>query len=655
MVLFWLVFWSLLPGASPDACAYSDSSSSSQSVSPLLDSLRCYNDYESRVFCEWRKQRNQALQLWFLTEEGRKPCLPDGRDDGCSFEIPSLGIGITYSVFFNSVCSSHLETSLNLHHHLKALPPVNLSSHDAGGGARRLRWDSPYPSSSSLDANITYQLGYRTPDDDDDGDSWTIKDVRNSSVTLEGNLLLPGSRYEARVRARVNVGQWSDWSPLVAWRTEHDDWRPPALRCVLRGEKEVMCSWEVRAALARFLTYQLDCQRQHDAPCCENLAVSSESDGATLRYSCLLTDPGLQLLRLKPTHSVKTFEANEHIRPKPPRDVKIRKKDKNWMVHWTEPSKPSVLRLTYQVCYYRKDDQESRVLLNTSEGATSMSILGMSLAPSREYEVTVRSMTDSEAYRGIPSEWAEPVGWTSDEETWSGTTFTYILVSVFTATALLILYCTIPACQKRLLQWVDSVPSPSKSKLISEIKSAAAAARGPMLSENTYISKVQHLDATSAGPCHVLLWPTKDADEKGHDEDRDNQEANGAGKASISFSGPYIMFESLEEVLKSSEVQTEDEDTSSPPPLDFTPYGDGYVWLPRRLVSVSSQDLTSHRTDGVQDDQPGPDGPRPDLSGYVGEDRLPECNPRPSVAWPQAGAVQPSGYCHLPTAFPSAQ
>lgn len=50
--------------------------------------------------------------------------------------------------------------------------------------------------------------------------SLQTEDVTNTSSKLEKRLLLPGCKYEARVRARVSVGQWSHWSPVVTWQTE---------------------------------------------------------------------------------------------------------------------------------------------------------------------------------------------------------------------------------------------------------------------------------------------------------------------------------------------------------------------------------------------------------------------------------------------------
>lgn len=37
--------------------------------------------------------------------------------------------------------------------------------------------------------------------------------------------LVNGSGYEAKVRAQVERGPWSDWSPLVQWKTKGGEYR----------------------------------------------------------------------------------------------------------------------------------------------------------------------------------------------------------------------------------------------------------------------------------------------------------------------------------------------------------------------------------------------------------------------------------------------
>ncbi|XP_059203190.1 cytokine receptor common subunit beta [Centropristis striata] len=697
--LFWLMFWSVLPPSTllccPDSCNVDDSSSL-HNMSPPLKSVQCHNDYMSYVHCKWREHRNTTLQLWFDGNNGdnREQCVRHGPEEldtsehrtvHCRHKTDVFARTINHTVFFLkngtlSPCSTVPHKPLDLSQHLRARPPQNLSTHGAGDGGRRLRWSSPYPSSSSLSRNITYQLSYRT----DRQDNWTSEDVTNTSVKLEKRLLLPGCRYEARVRARASVGQWSNWSPVVTWHTAADTGQIPSVHCVLDGEKEVTCSWEVNREVAHFITYQLACRHNQAAPserCCVNPAVSSDHSRAALKYSCSMTvaDPARLLIELQPAHAAKTFVAFQHVHPKPPQQVKVREElDRNWIVAWTEPSKALELGLRYQVCYYRMQDQGSSVLLNTSQ--VFVGILGASLAPSQRYQVMVRSLVGPDC-GGIPSEWTDPVEWTSHEATWSLSTLIYSSISVFVAAVFLTLYCTIPACQRRAVLWVDSVPSPGKSKILSEIKSTTS--RCLMQSESTTICKVLRMDSVSTCSSDALLWPTKDTEKKYLEQDEgcwtcDNllspaKKVNVSDTSALSFSGPYIFCQSPEPGPKSVDVKCEENEREEEPPSDdcashssekFTLFGDGYVCLPGRSVSRSTQDLTSHsdintntntqrHDDIAEQDQQCPEkmAVQPGLSEPTSSHQLPANTSGPFTAWPQGGATQASGYCHLPPAF----
>lgn len=46
------------------------------------------------------------------------------------------------------------------------------------------------------------------------------ENVTITSVKLERQKLLPGHRYEARVRTRASLGHWSRWSSVVTWQTK---------------------------------------------------------------------------------------------------------------------------------------------------------------------------------------------------------------------------------------------------------------------------------------------------------------------------------------------------------------------------------------------------------------------------------------------------
>uniref|UniRef100_A0A4W6D309 Fibronectin type-III domain-containing protein n=1 Tax=Lates calcarifer TaxID=8187 RepID=A0A4W6D309_LATCA len=660
-------------------------------VSSLLESLQCHNDYMSQVHCKWRKHRDTPLQLWSTFSSNRVLCVPYNppkQDEHgtvhCKYDARAFSIGIKHTVFFLknkslTVCSSVQNKPLDLSQLLRARIPVDLSTHDAGDGGRRLSWSSPYPSSSSLNKNLTYQLSYRTVKQD----NWTTKEVTNTSVNLEKQLLHPGHRYEARVRARASVGQWSDWSPVVTWKTEEDTGQSPSLHCVLDGEKEVMCSWEVSRELSHFITYQLDCRHSQTAlseSCCMNPTVSRDPSGMVLKYSCslIVADPAHLLLKLQPKQNAKTFRVHQHIRPNPPQQVRVKEKDLDWIVEWTAPNKSSKISLYYEVCYYRTQDQGCSTLLNSSELFMSLP----ALVPSQHYQVKVRSLVipgKGIKYEGIPSEWTDPVDWTSHAATWSLTTLIYVLISVFVATVFFTLYCTIPACKRKVVLWVDSVPSPGKSKILSEIQSAASWTF--IQSEDASICEVQHFDTISTCSSHASLWPITDADENHLELDEgfwntDNfpiptEKVNSSDTSSMSFSGPYIFCQTSQPNCKPVDVKCDEKENKnktlsdgSPPPVNFALFGEGYVCLPNSTISRSTQDLVSHsdastnthRHNSLEQDQQCSDSMlHPDKTDFqpihseaTSMDQPPPYTSSPFTPWPQGGTMHASGYCHLP-------
>ncbi|XP_073350623.1 cytokine receptor common subunit beta [Pagrus major] len=695
MPLFWVMLWSALPSlalfSGPDRCSVQESSGSQNE---LLKSLQCYNNYVSYVQCEWREHRDTTLQLWFKKDNRSELCVPhnasvqdEHRTVQCRYPTKTFYMALKHTVFFlenktGTLCTSVQHEPLDLSQHLRARPPVDLSTHDAGDGGRRLSWSSPYPSSSSLNQNITYQLSYRT----DGQDIWTTEDVANTSMKLERQSLLPGHRYEARVRARASVAQWSLWSPVVTWQTEKDAGQFPSLHCVLDGEKKVMCSWEVSRELAQVITYQLSCRHKQSASserCCVNPTVTPDLSGTVLKYSCSLAvaDPTHQQLELQPTRNAKIFKAPKNIRPDRPQQVKVRKKGSNWIVDWNKPaSTSSVISLYYQLCYYRKDQDCLSVSIRTiPEGSMSLSILQDELDPSQDYQVKVRSLVfpgHSSSYGGIPSDWTDPVGWKSDEATWSINGLIYFSIGALVVTVFLTLYCTIPACQRRVVLWVDSVPSPGKSKILSEIKSANS--RTFMQSESTSVCKVQRMDSVSTCSSDASLWPAEDSGKKHLRRDEgcwkcDNQpslavEVNSSDGSSFSFSGPYILCQTNRSAVdvkyEEKEKETPSDDSASPSPVNFTLYGKGYVCLPSFNVSKSTQDLVSHsdaNTDTHKHDNPEQDQHRPDttlcpdktdVQPVVDEPSIshppPDYTSGPFTAWPQGGNTQASGYCFLP-------
>ncbi|XP_041634329.1 cytokine receptor common subunit beta isoform X2 [Cheilinus undulatus] len=705
MPLLWVALWSMLPPlallSSLDTCVIHESSSF-QHESLLLKSLHCHNDYKTHVHCRWREHSGRELELWFKTKNKNERCEPHGATDEdesghrmvqCRYKTHAFAIGIKHTAFFldkKTPCSPVQSRLLDLSQHLRTRTPVNVSTQEAGDEGQQLSWSSPYPSSSSLSENITYQLGYRMGTED----NWTTLNTTNTSITLGKQLLIPGHRYEARVRARASRGQWSDWSPVVTWKTEDDAGYSPSLHCVLNGEEEVMCSWEVSRKVDHLISYQLACRRGQTTlseGCCVNRTVTTVLSGTALKFSCWLTvaDPEHLLLELQPTRNAKIFKANKHIRPKPPQQVVVKDKGNSWTVEWTNPSLPSDLNLNYQVCYYRLEEKRCDVPVNVSGASMSWSILQSSLIPSQLYKVRVRSLVDPGEdfmYEGIPSEWTNPVDWTSHEATWSPHTLIYCSIGVLVAIVFLTLYCTIPACRRKVLLWVDSVPSPGKSKILSEFKSATHWTFVP--SENTSFFKVQHSDSMSTCSSLPSLELTKDTEGTFLEQDDGSgtcdspaltaETVQGSGLSSMSFSGPYIFCQNSDsngnpEDFKSEEKEdteeTPSDDSVSPPPQTFTLFGDGYVDLPGRSISHSSQNLPSHSdaaTSSQRLDSNAQDPECPDTSPWLKQTNIQVGHSEPSshlqapaytsvtfTSWPQEVVLQASGYCHIPTAHVS--
>ncbi|XP_057673748.1 cytokine receptor common subunit beta isoform X2 [Corythoichthys intestinalis] len=658
MHLLWVLLWLMFPPlaflSNPDECNIHDAYSSNDG---LMKSLECHNDYESYVFCKWREGPHirAPLQLWFHTESGRQRCEPFGdeirhtnghRTVQCRYATPSFSIGIQHTVFFvkeDKQCSSGQLKPLALSRHMRARTPVDLSQYDTGDGHLSIKWSSPYPVSSSLNTNLMYQLGYKA----EKQDTWTIKNVTSTDIKLETHRLLPGQRYEARVRARASIGHWSHWSPVVTWRTKEVSGQSPSLDCVLDGEKKVMCSWEVSSELDHIITYQLACQHNHSAPsesCCTNPIDTFDPSRQLVQYRCLLSvaSPARLQLLLQPTRKAKTFRANEHIRPRPPQQLNVSEKGNIWVVEWAEPSTASKIRVYYQVRYYRMEEKGSSILLNISEGSTSLNLLGSSLNPLQQYQVQVRSVVipgEGSYYEGIPSEWTKPVDWTSHAAMWPINKIVYSSIGVMSVFGFVILYWTIPACKRKVILWVETVPSPGKSKILSEIKSSTS--QTLMENDNTYICKVHqiHSLSTCISPSSSLR-PTEGAENKDLEQDRQDCKCN-----SLPLPAEKSLdSKSMREETKVNEVTPSD----APSSTVFATSGRGYVCLPRGSVSASTSDLVSHwDTDSFTQKH---EQNHQCADNAESSDKMPDSDDPPpayssETSWP---TIRPSGYCFLP-------
>lgn len=106
--------------------------------------------------------------------------------------------------------------------------------------------------------------------------------------------------------------------------------------------------------------------------------------------------------------------------------------------------------------------------------------------------------------------------------TWSPTTLIYLSISMFVATVFFMIYCAVIACQRcvlyafltwrffgpfvndgliwtnrKVVLWVDSIPSPAKSNIMSELEVRAGDLSTQTLLRKPFRGKDQHFDSVS--------------------------------------------------------------------------------------------------------------------------------------------------------------
>ncbi|KAL0992672.1 hypothetical protein UPYG_G00096540 [Umbra pygmaea] len=484
---FWVSCGSLLPLLvfcfAKEHCKFQENTSQ-YDESSVLESLRCYNNYHSTVHCSWvESDPNSPTPLVLYSQKKNETpvqCKPLGepsltansskRSVQCEFKTGPMRMATEHRVFFQMPCPSRQSETQRLAQMIQVHPPVNLSEQAVEGGGRLLTWSSPSPTTSLLSSTLVYQVNYRCCRQDD----WTTVVVNDTQLTVEGKDQQPGCKHEARVRAKGKTGLWSEWSPVLAWLP---DGSPPSLECLLDEETVVTCSWEVTRHQAVAFTFHLDCKYNQTAAlkrCCGAPTVSASSGDQVLLYSCTFLVQELETLEVEliQTRNIKKFVAHKNIRPDRPIDVEIEEKNGNWLLKWNQ-SKPQndFYKEKYEVRYWRKATQDYK-LFCLEPGALTLSILRGSLQPSERYLGQVRACVEHEGiYEGTPSEWTDPIEWTSHppDDSWSLTTIIYGFVAFLVILTFIALYFCIPACHKRVVLWEVSLPNPLKSKVMEEV------------------------------------------------------------------------------------------------------------------------------------------------------------------------------------------
>ncbi|MCI4385002.1 hypothetical protein PGIGA_G00045560 [Pangasianodon gigas] len=647
----------LVLSSNPEQCS---SHTSTHHNSPMLASLQCYNDFTTQIRCTWEVESHTDFLVPISNGE---LCVPDdhskmqfsgNRTRSCVYKTEVFSMG-SHVFFFNTSCPSKV-TTFNIATQGKVLPPTKFSEKKVNGSNRLLSWSSPYPPSSPLTLNLTYQLKYRRHEHE-----WiVIDDITVTEFEIESQRLLPGYSYEARVRARGPVGLWSSWSPKVVWMTEEEG--VINLQCVIK-EGGVMCSWQVKKRQAELLSYHLCGHTNGTRMKCNHCSSHTERPhfGTFLNFTCSLnsSEPELLTMEIRSVRKAKEFSNPDNIQPPRPSQLQAHKEDGVWKLSWARPSVSDKLTLFYQV-YLESNDTKNKVEFNLSEADLSSNV-PTSLLPSTRYMARVRAHPGRD-YAGRPSDWSDPTYFTTDPAPWINTII-YILIAMLVAVLFIILYNALPACHRRLVLWNVSIPSPINSKVLGEMSSKkflAGEANPYTSNEKTCVFIIQ----TSDNPIickgsiseYPLLTCSNDSDmglgmsESGWPQGSSHSSLYVDGsrmtdKSGVSFIGPYIL------CREDSSVPPETSDTFFPSlltfdddgryisesPKDSLPIKGGYVLSPPK--NPTSECLTPI------DNQASENG-EPRNSAHPNDDP-PAYTPSPAAV-SSAIFSHPSGYCLMP-------
>ncbi|XP_056309380.1 cytokine receptor common subunit beta [Danio aesculapii] len=554
------VFALLVRGnAEKDQCPHHEPGKDSK----VMDSLRCYNDYKSYAECTWETDPRVNFTLYYLDKSKgtetlchlNKPSvvLPNGElSHVCRYNTERFGSSTDHILYFKVQCGN-TPTFLRVAQHGKVRAPVNLTEMMTDGGGRLLSWKSPYPASSNITRSLMYQLQYRRQMHD-----WTTVDKINvSEHTIIKESLFPGYHYEARVRARGPVGLWSDWSPLVSWKTHNDVNKAFNLQCVIEGETTVTCTWQMRTEYFQFMTYHMWCSdNTGHSPCCKTPQLKSSNDELS-EFMCSVNviDPNQLTVELKPVQYTKTFKTACHIKLPQPDKLNTMKVDDALQLNWSTPAVKRAIKFTAEI---KLSTNEESMIFNCTERDNECRIPFKFLHPATDYLAQIRFVpTPKKDYSVQPSDWSEPANYTTASSPINHSIqLTYILAGVFVPVLIGILYSALPACHRRInrkiILWKGSIPSPIKSKVLEGVIKKYPAEWPYLQSEKEATSVCVLLATDNISVCNnSVSWEppklqTEDA-VKMEQSGGSNQLSTSVGedmckdKSGLSFSGPYIL------------------------------------------------------------------------------------------------------------------
>ncbi|XP_005171607.1 cytokine receptor common subunit beta isoform X1 [Danio rerio] len=576
--------------------------------SAVMDSLLCYNDYKSYTECTWETDPRANFTLYYYDKYKKaetlcllnKPhvVLPNGKfSHVCRYNTGRFSLNTNHTLYFKVQCGN-TPTSLRVAQHGKVRAPVSLTEMMTDGGGRLLSWKSPYPASSNITRSLMYQLQYRRHMHD-----WTTVDKINvSEHTIIKESLFPGYHYEARVRARGPVGLWSNWSPLVSWKTHNDVNKALNLQCVIEGETTVMCTWQMRTEYFQFMTYHMLCHdNTGDRLCCKTPQLKSSND-ELIEFMCSVNviDPNQLTVELKPVLFTRTFKTAHHIKLPQPDKLNTTEVDDALQLNWSTPAVRGGIEFTAEI---KLSTNKQSMIFNCTERVNTYRIPFKFLHPSTDYLAQIRFVPiPKKNYRVQPSDWSEPANCTTKPasspinhliQPSSNIPLTYILAGVLVPVLIGILYSALPACHRRInrkiVLWKGSIPSPIKSKVLEGVIKKYPAGWPYLQSEKETTSVCVLLATDNISVCNnSVSWdsPKLQVEDavKMEQAGGSNQLSASLGedmckdKSGLSFSGPYILCCEDSCIHDKTSVESQDTvQTSASEKLEIFTIKGGYV------------------------------------------------------------------------------
>ncbi|XP_074231588.1 cytokine receptor common subunit beta isoform X1 [Camelus bactrianus] len=478
----------LLPIALLALC-WGPSMAGAQGTVPL-QTLRCHNDYTSRIICRWADtqdaQRLVNVTLYRrLDEDLPQPVSCDLSDDMPSLDgpcpscvprrciIPYWSFALADSDYFSFQPDWPLGTQLivTLMQHVQPPAPKDLRV-SPDGDRFLLSWNVTHGGSEShWLSSLEFEVVYRRLQDSWE-DAPTIYS-NSSRAILRPEHLTPSSTYVARVRTRLAPGSGlsgrpSQWSPEVRWASQPgDEAQPQNLQCFFDGAALLSCSWEVRSEVTSSLSFTLFYKPGPHAGEEECAPVLREATSSPyVRHRCRIPVPDPRshsqyVVSVRPKEEEKLIKSSDNIQLAPP-TLNVTKGRDGYILHLKkEKIHSGLISHIFQVQY--KKDEETWEETKTELFQNAHNLPLPPLEPSTRYQARVRVKPNPRGYNGIWSEWSEERSWDTE---WELPTWVLALILVFITLTLLMALRFCGIYGYRLNQkWEENIPNPSKSHL----------------------------------------------------------------------------------------------------------------------------------------------------------------------------------------------